>query len=346
MCRSEEVLDKRYATLWRPETAYSAGQLVTAPSGLQIERRTAGTSCSAFDATESALWAMTYSRRDSVDLRDWAGFDGTGTNSMQSILKAAAAQAPVGARILILNGTHLLDDTWVIDKNLSIEGTASMGSYYAPTEDFSFDRPDKFPHLLGVTLLQTAAGKDAIRLPKAASTVHLKNLGIRFANAIRFVNTGRGVNATPSTTYTSGANTYPDHGVLDFIWDNVRVFGHDGNHYAAKVVNSMYSTIKDLRSYGGGVLDVLTDSKFGNYGNMNVYHSMGNMFCAGIAHGYHTKDTVAAGPGALGLMKFDRPQVNVTNQTVRYPTTTPPTASQYRWLSEGSVGQLTSMCLI
>ncbi|MGV9868090.1 hypothetical protein [Rhodococcus koreensis] len=289
--------------------------------------------------TADALNA-TYGRKDWVDLRDWTGLDQTGTNSVQSIFDQAVAQAPVGARILIPNGTYALENEWVINKNVSVEGTASMGNYYALTEDFSFDRPDKFPHLLGVTLLQTTAGKDIIRLPKAASTVHLKNLGLRFANAIRFVNTGHGVNATPSTTYTGGAGTYPDHGVLDFTWTNIRVFGHDGNHYAAKVVNSMYSTINDLRSYGGGVLEVLTDSKYGNYGNMVVNHSMGNMFCAGTAHGYHTKDTVAAGPGALGLMQFNRPQVNVTNQTVRYPTSTPPTSSQYRWLSEGSVGQL------
>ncbi|UVF60711.1 minor tail protein [Gordonia phage BobBob] len=278
--------------------------------------------------------------KDWVDLRDWNDLDPTGNNAVQTVFNAAVAQAPTGGRLFIPNGTYALTDNWVINKNLSVEGNASMGNYLSLAESNSWDRPDRVPHFLGVTLLQTTAAKDIIRLPKAGSTVHLKNLGLRFADAIRFVNTGHGINATPSTTHTVGSDTYPDHGVLDFIWTNIRVFGHDGNHYAAKVVNSMYSTINDLRSYGGGVLSVVADTKFGNYGNMVINHSMGNMFCAGTAHGYHTKDTVAAGPGALGLMQYNRPQVNVTNQTSRYPTSSAPTSSQYRWLSEGSIGQL------
>lgn len=326
-------------------TAVELGDALDAAGAVTV-KGTGGAAGSVPTATQVSggtvtQWGAALMRRRSasiVDLRDWAGLDLTGGSSVQSILDAAVDQAPSGGTIVVPNGTLAMQGAWDIDKTLAIVGESSFDNFYGLNESFSFDRPDKPPHFLGSVLLQTQAGANGLTLSKAASTVHLRNLGIRFADPIRFVNTGHGVDATPSTNYTNGGTGH-DHGILGATWDNVRVWGHDGNHYGFRMVNTMYCTLRHLRAFGGGVFECISDSYAGNYGNLVAEHLMGNMFCGGTAHGYHLKGRAQGGAaGVLGLMTFIRPQVNVTDQTARYPTSTPPTTAQYRWLSsEGGI---------
>ena len=247
---------------------------------------------------DTASATATYGRKTAtIDLREWNDLDLTGTNSSQSVMDAAVAQAVDGDTIFIPDGLIALTTDWVINKNLNLEGMSSQDVW--PTRTQGFDRPTQAPFMRGAVLLQTAAAKNGITITGASRTVNLRNLGIRFLD--RFANTGHGIEHVPPV-YLTGR----DHGLVGSTWDNVRVYGHDGDHYAYALTNELLNTFGTLRSYGGGVLHLRNDSEDGNYGNITIEHLYGNLVCGGTAHGIHL-DAVL---GMLNLLVFGRVQVN------------------------------------
>ena len=76
----------------------------------------------------------------------------------------------------------------------------------AHSAGINYDSPAATPWLKGSAILQdTADGVDAniIAIPAAAKSVHLMDFKMRFADDIRHVSTGHGVNARPTATYSS-----------------------------------------------------------------------------------------------------------------------------------------------
>lgn len=232
---------------------------------------------------------------------DWNGSSGTDDTARA---QAAINACPAGGVCFLPPRALKLSDYLTIDKSMTLMGLGVNPYYDSLNTTFSFDLP---AGLVGSVLVQTAAAKDVIRITKAGASVHLRNFGIRFDGAHRFNNTGHGVSVVPSTTYSSGS----DHGTINFDWENVAVFGHDGNHYAVRLINPLLGTITGLRSWGGGVAQVICDSYAGNYGNLVFVHPYGLLGCGGSAHGYSLQPrTSGAGTGVLNLLTFIRPQAN------------------------------------
>jgi len=262
--------------------------------------------------------------RNGIDLRDWADYDATGTNSMNGVLAAAMTQAAEGDTINVPRGVFALTDEWAITKNVRIVGAGVQDVYPSLNTAVTFDNPTVAPYLTGTVFLQTAAGKNAISVTKSAASVRLKDFGVRFADAIRFNNTGHGISGVPTAMYQTGH----DHGLTAFKISDVRVYGHDGNHYGLYLINPLHGSIDDFRSYGGGGMHVECDSYGGNYGNLVVSHAFSHLFCPGTANGYNLRSRVASGTsGVLNLMTFIRPQCNSTDQTARYSKAA--TSNQY-----------------
>lgn len=265
-----------------------------------------------------------FGRKDGIDLRDWTDFDATGNNSNSSVLAAAMAQAVDGDVIRIPRGLIAMDNEWAITKNVSIIGAGVHDVYPGLGTAVTFDNPTVAPYLTGSVFLQTAAAKNGLSVTKSAASVKLQGFGVRFADAIRFTNTGHGVSGVSTATFNGGH----DHGLVAFKIEDVRVYGHDGNHYGLHMINPLHGTINDFRSYGGGGMHVECDSFGGNYGNLVVNHPFAHLFCPGTANGYNLRGRVASGTsGVLNLMTFVRPQCNSTDQTARYGKAA--TASQY-----------------
>lgn len=254
-----------------------------------------------------------------------------GTDDSIAVQDAVDA-APEGGTVVI-PGQCLVTVAPSVTKHLTLVGSGVA----EVTEDIissSFGSgPSLSPYLSGSVLIQTTAGANGINVTGTGKNVHLRDLGIRFAPAIMFRDTGHGVYAVPTATYGAGGH---ENGVFNPRWDNVTVFGHDGNHYAFYLLNSNLGTFTQLRGHGGGGLFIESDSYGAGYGNAVFVHPYFRMFCGGSANGFTLKcrDINPTEP-SLNLIDFYRPQCNILQPTLAPAFSglgiTAPTIAQYNW---------------
>jgi hypothetical protein len=190
------------------------------------------------------------------------------------------------------------------------------------------DDPQSSPYLNGTVLNMVTAATDAISIPGTAPHVDLANFGITFDTSIMGTNTGHGINATPPTI-SGGRGT----GLSHSRWDGVWIHGHDGNHYAYRIVNPLENTLIDLRWWGGGGIYIGSSSNGVNYGNTVVIHPVGIMSCGGSADAFHQDAPVQTGLGLLNLMTWIQPQCNIEGP--QWSGVTAVTASQSLWKDNG-----------
>jgi hypothetical protein len=249
---------------------------------------------------------------------------------------AVQAAAVAGARITIPLGYSLITDVFMggITKSLDLEGLAVSEVWGTESQSSATSIPGIVPYITGSVIVQCAAGKDTIQITGSGVTVHRRNFGIKFADGIAFLNTGHGVYAASTAMISAGH----DNGETGSRVDTVLVFGHDGNHYSYYSVNANLMTIDHHRSYGGGVMHIECDSYASNYGNHEINHSYGSLFCGGTAHGYDLVSRTSAFPGILNLILFTRPQVNVQAVPARWAGLGIPacTVAQYLWHAGGA----------
>ncbi|MFY2788436.1 hypothetical protein [Rhodococcus sp. MALMAid1271] len=226
-------------------------------------------------------------------------------------LLAAIAAVPEGGRLFIPSSAtfYNLNAPLVITKSMTIEGSSLTETWKPRANGGALNHPNA-PGVAGAVLMQSTAAADVLQITGSAISVNLKNLGITWAPAILNTNTGHGVTARPTLTRPAGGH---DSGLLGFKWDNVTVYGHDGNHWAFDLLNTMYFTLTHLHSYGGGGIHFECDSFEGNYGNAVVIEPYAEIINTGNKDGYRlTARTKYANTGVLNLLTFVRPQANVT----------------------------------
>lgn len=258
----------------------------------------------------------------------------TGTVSIdKTVLADAVADTDVGGVLMLASGgdtPYATDVPWVIDKQLSV-----VGSGVYPLGDSNAQTPRTAPYLAGSVILQTAAATDGIQITVNAETVNLRDLGVRFDNpgTVAFANTGHGILCQTGVTFDTGHGL----GLLNALWENVWVWGHDGNHYARVLVNSLLCTFINMRSFGGGVVRYVMDSDVIVGGNAVEVHPFGDLFVAGTAHAYAFAPFAASGSqGGLNLITFVRPQVLMNDYSALTELANPakPTASQFMWQAQ------------
>lgn len=234
-----------------------------------------------------------------------------------AMLNDLIASTPPGCLARLQSHTdtpYALSGPLVIGKSMSLESPSLIEVHFALTEPLntgSGEWPSKTPFLRGGVLLQTLAGADGLRIAGDGLTVNLRNIGVKFDSAIRFVNTGHGVQALPTGTISG----LPDHGLMASTWENVRAWGHDGNHYGIRLLNPLLCTMRHLRCFGGGVLEIVGDAATYNYGNLLFEHVYGKMFVGGTAHGY----SLRAVGGHLNIIKFVGIQCNIGGKPATFP---------------------------
>jgi hypothetical protein len=269
-----------------------------------------------------------------VNVKDF-GAVGDGVANDTAAIQAAIDSVADGGRVYIPTGRYLLTDAIRCVRNITIEGggcTPTWGSQWSDGFN-AIDMPIIQPYMTGTVLVQTTPAANGIELGGAGKTQHLKGFGIMFEGAHMFKNTGHGIRAVP----TQHGAQY-DMGVAGSQWDNIVVYGHDGNHYAYYCVNGIYNDHRALQSFGGGALYLSNDSSNGGHFGNTVFHSLyGQLFVKGTADGIRLTSIV----GTLNMIAFVRPQLSITDKSVNFPTVTKPTATgQYMINVDATVKRL------
>ncbi len=252
------------------------------------------------------------------------------TAALQAWISAAQASHAVA---YLPPGVYLISSALQITGSVRVQGAGcqelfgSQGS--TTTMNNSINFPQTSPYLQGTVIVVNAANINAIEITRASPVVDLADFGIRFATP--YANTGHGIYAVPPTITKGGY----DNGVMGSEWKNIKVFGHDGDHYAFYMVNPIYMTFSTLRHYGGGGFYVENNSGLGaHYGNLVFIHPYGQLYVEGAAHGYRFASTTAL----LNLIAMVRPQVTVADYSVSGVTA--PTSSQYTLYCDSDIAGL------
>lgn len=250
-------------------------------------------------------------------------------------LQAAIDAAPVGATVRIPKGLYLTTAALTITKHLELEGEGMHEAFKSQTEGGGLNGPVS-PWVVGAVIKPTTAGQNGLSLTTAGRSINLKRFGIVFAPGIADTNTGHGIYAKPTQQF----NGHDDSGIQHFLWEEIAVNGHDGNHYAFYLVNSVYGNLRALRSHGGGGAHIECNATSYNTGNSVWDHLCVDMNNAGTANGVNLSARTASGSGGqLGLMTFIRPGILVGGAAAAAGT-------QYAWLSGGGAAQPQSVTVI
>lgn len=205
--------------------------------------------------------------------------------------------------------TFSITDELVVTKSMTLAG-GGVASFWggmdeAQTRIIGVEIPTKAPYLKGSVIVQNTAGKNAITINALGESVHLRDFGIRFADSICFSDTGHGVRVLPPLNV---ADQLPDFGLYNSAWDNVFVWGTDGNHYAFSIVNPVLCNLNNLCGFGGGGLEMYANTNMTSPGNSVITHPYFASFVGGASHGIY----IHASGNTFGciLSLFIRPQVN------------------------------------
>lgn len=229
-----------------------------------------------------------------------------------------AIQNAIVSAISAGKGLDLGADLWPINAPLTIGGNLSLracgcaevyGSVGGAAEG---EVPGLAPFVQGGGIVQEAAGANILNITATAAVVHMRDVLLSFGGSSAFNNTGHGIYAVPTATI-DGA---PDTGLQNPRWDNVIVFGQDGNHYGVYTVNMVNFLISALRTYGGGGWYEECNTGFGTaYGNGTLIEPYICLFCGGNSDGFHMKSGSVGGafPNDLNLVTMVRPQCNITS---------------------------------
>lgn len=183
------------------------------------------------------------------------------------------------------------------------------------------------PPLTGSVLCPvSSSGVDAIDISASVPSldVEFENVGILFQGYATFAASGDGIRYIPTAN---------GQGLSGATWKNVKVYGHDGSHYAFNLQNPIYDTFINLYSYGGGILNLFGTSGSFNYGNLTFVQPYGEVVVGGTANGF----TIAAnGSQQLNLITFIRPQAITNNLAGVTPGGNAPTSSQLPWSQDAN----------
>ena len=240
---------------------------------------------------------------------------------LQSAINAAiAANIPLYVPAPV-SGCYKYTAPLTAGGNLSI-----VGDWVAGNWNGGENVPLGTPPLVGSVLCPTSNGSDAIDVTTQTLTVNLTNIGFQFQTP--FTGTGDGFHYIPAGT---------QQGLTNFRWQNVIVYGTDGNHYAVNLQNALYGQADNVSAFGGGVLQMYGNAV--NFGNIVFNQLYGQVFAFGTADGVYLHANAA---GETALLQFNRPQILFNNYSSLWAT--PPTGSQYIWHEDANVKFIGKKC--
>lgn len=228
----------------------------------------------------------------------------------------AAGSAP-GGIALFPYGQICLSGTLSSSATLTIEGLG-VEELFGGTDRFNTaNMPTIAPYLQGTVFVVMPHDTDAFTLTQLGRAVHTKRFGIRFATS--FYRTGDGIDRSPSLAQL---------GIIGGVLEDVRVFGHDGNHYGDIMDSQELCRNVGFRSYGGGGMWLRTNPLTvvaGPPGNLTVMDQYSITSVGGVAHNFLI-DTSAS--QYLDYCQFMNPEHIVSAPSPAFPNQSPPTSAQ------------------
>jgi hypothetical protein len=240
--------------------------------------------------------------------------------AIQSAINAAvAAGVPLVIPASPSGGCYKYTAPLTIAGNLTIRGT-----HVAENWAGGINVPLGSPPLLGSVLCPASNGSDAIDITSASTEVNISDFGILFQTPLS--GTGDGIHYVPALNV---------QGLSGSVWKNVKVYGHDGNHYGVNLTNPLLDTFISVSTYGGGVFNLYGNSTTsGDYGNCTFVQPYGQVIVGGSANGFNMD---ASSASRLNLLTFIRPQAITDWVTGVTPGGNPPTSAQSIWVQKPNV---------
>lgn len=261
------------------------------------------------------------------------GAVGDGVHDDTTAMQQAIHEAEDTRRPLhIPPGVYRLTATLWIHHAIRIIGSGVLTLYGSQKTDFhTINIPALPPYLTGTVLVQTAPDADAIRIETTGESVVLESFGIRFDPPYK--RTGHGIVAQPIALSAGGY----DNGILGSRWQDLKVFGHDGDHYAFWLTNVLYGSFYDLHSFGGGGLYLAACSGAGGYyGGLSFVEFFAQVYLAGSAHGIRavSSETTGLSHSHLNNLLFLRPQCMMANYSHLTAMPPPGPAQHICWFDD------------
>jgi hypothetical protein len=257
------------------------------------------------------------------------GATGDGSTDDTTALQSAINAAIAANKPLFVPTGRYYNTGLTINGNLSIVGGGVTGNWVGTPNAL----PSVSPYLLGSVFLCASNGSNAFTVDptKPQLQINLVNIGIEFATP--FVGTGHGYNHTPAQDVKGLTGSY---------WENVMVYGHDGDHYAFNLVNPAVGGWYSISSFGGGMLKMYGNSTFINFGNMLFDQLFSYVLVGGSADAINLSASAAQ---RLNLCAFIRPTILVTNITGVSPAGNPPTSAQAVWREDANIYNVKKVAL-
>lgn len=211
---------------------------------------------------------------------------------------------------------------------LTISGNLSIyGDWGAANWNGNVNVPTGTPPLVGSVLCPTANGSDAIDISGTSLEVNISNIGILFQTTFgqSSTTTGDGFHYIPTGT---------NQGLSGATWNNVWVYGHDGNHYAFNFQNPIQGSFTQLSGVGGGLLKLFGNSSSANFGNLTFTQLYGQTVVGGSANCVNLSANASQ---RLNLITFIRPQCIVNNVSGVSPAGNLPTSAQLIWSEDTNI---------
>lgn len=258
------------------------------------------------------------------------GATGDGTTDDWGAIQRALDDVMEGGTVHIPAGRYAISRALEVHGTCRIIGDGAFPVWGSLAVDWnSINLPVQEPWVVGSVLLQKTPGEHGLLLHATGQVQQLEGIAIVFEGEHRFRDTGHGILAQPSPH--KGAF---DNGLSGVNWSNVVVFGHDGDHYAVKIINGIYNEMRMIHGFGGGLLHLVNDSTVdGHYGNSVFSSIYAQVFIAGQADGVRLESVRAP----LNMLAFIRPQVTVNDMSETFKDWPHATSQQVMLRSVGDV---------
>jgi hypothetical protein len=235
------------------------------------------------------------------------------TNAMACITAAGAAKGIA----LFPYGQICLSNALATSDQVTIEGLGVHELYGGTDNTNTANMPTIAPYLQGTVFVVMPHDMDCFQLSALGRSQHTKRFGIRFAT--KFYRTGDGIDRSPSLAQL---------GIIGGVLEDVRVFGHDGNHYGDIMDSQELCRCVGFRSYGGGGMWLRTNALTtvgGPPGNLTCVDQYSITSVGGVAHNFLI-DTSAS--QYLDYCQFINPEHIVSAPNPAFPNSSPPTTAQ------------------
>lgn len=229
-----------------------------------------------------------------------------------------ALQAAIDAAIAAKTTLHIPAGLYKFTPPLNISGALTIvgdgciplwGNY--ATDSNSTNLPTVAPYFSG-TVLSAVSNGNSIFVDTCAGQLCFSGRDFACTFQTPFVGTGHMLDSSSATKI----------GLQGTFWQNVGLFGHDGDHYMFNLTNILYNTFQNITSYGGGQTKSITTINNGGCGNSVWQRTLSILMCKGSAHCYE----FGAPGGGLSQQYnlFMGIQGMTYDATGSFPTTTPP----------------------